>query len=195
MSDGFEINTRKLIRWRERTNKMPLIRCLLSNFLSQHVSGIIMPETCWDRKFDNKYRISYILLVLSLHLMFTMHGHKNLKQESSLTRLCIKHCVCFRSRLAKFETEFDANPLLLHISHCIKSVRSPNSTNTAPQKCTEKAHTSSQQNAALQNGSKRVQLAIPGGTQLYQSGFRAGFQFRALLSSILYCVSSSTKLN
>jgi len=123
------------IRWRERTNKMQLIR--LSNFLSQHVSGIIMsiirrirpcpaacgvlpgcvgcgwlwscgaaswavctahhsqpqpthpgrtphaaghglilmmmdimmPETCWDRKFDNKHRISCILLVLSLHLM------------------------------------------------------------------------------------------------------------------------------
>ena len=31
------------IRWRERTNKMQLIRCLLSNFLSQHISGIIMP--------------------------------------------------------------------------------------------------------------------------------------------------------
>jgi len=31
------------ISWRERTNKMQLIRCLLSNFLFQHVSGIIMP--------------------------------------------------------------------------------------------------------------------------------------------------------
>jgi len=31
------------VRWRERTNKMQLIRWLLSNFLSQHVSGIIMP--------------------------------------------------------------------------------------------------------------------------------------------------------
>jgi len=41
--------------------------------------GIMMPETCWDRKFDNKHRISCILLVPSLHLMFTMHGHKNLK--------------------------------------------------------------------------------------------------------------------
>jgi len=124
---------------------MQLIRCLLSNFLSQHASGIIMPiirrirpcptacvvlpgcvgcgwlwsygaaswapqdhsqpqpthpgrtthavghglillmmgimmpETCWDRKFDNKHRISCILLVLPLHLMFTMHGHNNLK--------------------------------------------------------------------------------------------------------------------
>jgi len=33
----------QFIKWRERTNKMQLIRCLLSNFLSQHVSGIIMP--------------------------------------------------------------------------------------------------------------------------------------------------------
>jgi hypothetical protein len=31
------------IRWIERTNNMQLIRCLLSNFLSQHVSGTIMP--------------------------------------------------------------------------------------------------------------------------------------------------------
>jgi len=152
------------LTWRERTNNTQLIRCLLSNFLSQHVSGIIMPiirrirpcptacgvlpgcvgcgwlwscgaaswavcppsnsnfhtghtaqdaathdhsqpqpthpgrtphpvihgliplmmgimmpETCWDRKFDNKHRISCILLVPSLHLMFTMHGHKILK--------------------------------------------------------------------------------------------------------------------
>jgi len=31
------------------------------------------------QKFDNKHRISCILLVLCLQLMFTMHGHKNLK--------------------------------------------------------------------------------------------------------------------
>jgi len=35
--------------------------------------------------------------------------------------------VCFRKRLAEFEEEFNANPLLLHISHLIKSVRSQNS--------------------------------------------------------------------
>jgi len=120
---------------------MQLIRCLLSNFLSQHVSGIIrrirpcptacgvlpgcvgcgwlwsceaasrcsstrpqpthlgrtphavghglillmmgimMPETCGDKKFDNKHQISCIFLVLSLHLMFMMHGHKNLTKD------------------------------------------------------------------------------------------------------------------
>jgi len=32
----------------------------------------MMPETCWDRKFDNKRRISYIFLVLSLHLMLNV---------------------------------------------------------------------------------------------------------------------------
>jgi hypothetical protein len=32
-----------VVRWRERTNKMQLIQRLLSNFLSQHVSRIIMP--------------------------------------------------------------------------------------------------------------------------------------------------------
>ena len=31
--------------------------------------GIMVPKTCWDRMFDNKHRISCILLVLSLHLM------------------------------------------------------------------------------------------------------------------------------
>ena len=33
------------------------------------VMGIMMPETCWDRKSDNKHRISCILLILSLHLI------------------------------------------------------------------------------------------------------------------------------
>ena len=41
--------------------------------------GIMMPETCWDRKFDNKHRISCILLVPPL--MFMMRGHKNLKKR------------------------------------------------------------------------------------------------------------------
>jgi len=32
---------------------------------------IMMSETCWDRKFDNKHRISCILLVHSLYLMYS----------------------------------------------------------------------------------------------------------------------------
>jgi len=50
------------------------------------------------RKLDNKHRISCILLVLSLHLMFTMHGHKNLKYETCWricwTELLYMVCVC-----------------------------------------------------------------------------------------------------
>ena len=34
--------------------------------------GIMMPEICWDRKFDNKHRISCILLVFSLKI-FNSH--------------------------------------------------------------------------------------------------------------------------
>jgi len=49
--------------------------------------GIMIPETCWDRKFDNKHRISCILLVLSLHLIFTMHGRKNLQLSSEPSRI------------------------------------------------------------------------------------------------------------
>jgi len=32
--------------------------------------GIMMPETCWDRKVDNKHRISCILLVFSLFTLW-----------------------------------------------------------------------------------------------------------------------------
>ena len=45
--------------------------------------GIMMPETCRDRKLDNKHCISCIWLVLSLHLMCTMHGYENLKHTKS----------------------------------------------------------------------------------------------------------------
>jgi hypothetical protein len=33
-----------------------------------------------------------------------------------ITKCFFKHLVCFRCRLAEFEAEFDANPLLLHMS-------------------------------------------------------------------------------
>jgi hypothetical protein len=51
-----------------------------------------------------------------------------------ITKCLFKHLVCFRCRLAEFETEFDANPLLLHISNFGRSVRSQNSTNTTLKK-------------------------------------------------------------
>jgi len=47
--------------------------------------GIMMPETCCDRMFDSKHRISCILLVLSFPFMFTMYGHKNLKQTVNVS--------------------------------------------------------------------------------------------------------------
>ena len=56
--------------------------------------GIMMPETCWDRKFDNKHRISCILLVLSLHHMFTKHSHKNLKLTKNLFILYFLSSIC-----------------------------------------------------------------------------------------------------
>jgi hypothetical protein len=84
--------------------------------------------------------------------------------------------VCFRCRLAEFEAEFDANPLLLHISHFGRSERSQNSTTTTLKKCTEKEHSSTQHNATWQTGSQRVQLATPRGLQLYYKRFSRGIQ-------------------
>jgi hypothetical protein len=93
-----------------------------------------------------------------------------------ITKCFYKHLVCFRCGLAEFEAEFDANPLLLHISHFGRSERSQNSTNTTLKKCTEKEHRSTQHNATWQTGSQRVQLAIPRGPQLYYKRFSGGIQ-------------------
>jgi len=53
--------------WSERENQQDeTVRCLLST-LSQHVSGIIMPETCWE-SVDNKHlTVSSCWFSLSLH--------------------------------------------------------------------------------------------------------------------------------
>jgi hypothetical protein len=72
--------------------------------------------------------------------------------------------LCFRRRLTEPEAEFYANLLLLHISNISRSVWTQNCTNTMSQKCTEKIHTSSQQNAAWQSGSQRVKIAIRSST-------------------------------
>jgi hypothetical protein len=93
-----------------------------------------------------------------------------------ITKCFFKHLVCFRCRLAEFEAEFDANPLLLQISHFGRSERSQNSTNTTLKKCTEKEHSSTQHNATWQTGSQRVQLAIPRGPQPYYKRFSRGIQ-------------------
>jgi hypothetical protein len=93
-----------------------------------------------------------------------------------ITKCLFKHLVCFRCSLAEFEAEFNANPLLLHISNFGRSVRSQNSTNMTLKKCTEKTHTSTEHNATWQTGSQRVQLAIPRGPQLYYKRFSCGIQ-------------------
>ena len=72
---------------------------------------------------------------------------------------------------------FYANPLLFHSSHFSGSVRSQNRTNTASHKCTDKKHDHSRQNAAWQNGSYRVELAIPSGAKLY-------YEYKRLSGSI-----------
>jgi len=55
--------------------------------------------------------------------------------------------------LAKFEAEFYANLLLLHISHFSRSVQLQNSTNTLSKKWIEKTHMPTQHNAAWQTDS------------------------------------------
>jgi hypothetical protein len=83
--------------------------------------------------------------------------------------------LCFRSHLAEYEPEFEANSLLLHISHFSRSVPSQHSTNTRSQKRTEETLISSQQSAAWQR-----YLAAHNCTT---SGFRTAFQFQELLDS------------
>jgi len=91
---------------------------------------------------------------------------------SIITKCFFKHSVCFRRHLA--ESEAEANPFLLHISHFSRSVWSQHSTNTRSQKCTGKTHTSSQQNTTWKNGSQRVELTTPSGTQLRYKQFSCG---------------------
>jgi hypothetical protein len=94
--------------------------------------------------------------------------------------------LCFGSRLPEFETQFDANPFLLHISHFSRSVRSQNSTNTASQKCREKTHTSSQQKASWQNDLQGQGSGYLVTHNCTTSGFRAAFRFREHLGSTSY---------
>ena len=74
--------------------------------------------------------------------------------------------MCFCCHLSKFEAEFDANPLCIHIIHFSRLVRSLNSTNMMSKKCTEK-NMPAQDNAAWQIDSQRELLAIPSSAQLY----------------------------
>jgi hypothetical protein len=86
--------------------------------------------------------------------------------------------VCFRCCLDEFEAEFyEKNPLLLHIIHFSRLVRSQNSTNMMLKNAQkERTHMSTQHNNAWQTGSQRVQLAIPSGAQLYYKWFSHSIQ-------------------
>ena len=45
--------------------------------------GIMMPETCWDRSLIINVGLVVSCWFLSLHPMFMMHGHKNLKLKET----------------------------------------------------------------------------------------------------------------
>jgi hypothetical protein len=94
--------------------------------------------------------------------------------------------VCFRCRLAEFEAEFDANPLLLHISHFGRSVRSQNSTNTTlrnAQKKHTRQHSTTPLGRLVHKGYSSRDLEAH---NCNTSGFRAAFKFRDLLVCTTY---------
>jgi hypothetical protein len=112
---------------------------------------------------------------------------------SVITKCFLKHSVCVRSRLAEFEAEFDASPLLLHINHFSRSPRSQNSTNTTSRKCTEKRHTHPHSRTPLgrmiHRGQSSRYLAAHNCTT---SDFRATFKFRERLgSSVLLSIQTN----
>ena len=149
--------------------------------LLQRWSPVVFPRS------PQNVAIEYSIHRLSGWNKFLMHDAFNIKHlphfrsrfqskivqnaQGIITKCFFKHSVFLRSRLAEFEAEFDANPLLLHIRHFSRSVRSQNSTYTKSQKCTGTTHTSSQQNAAWQNDSQRVELALNSGAQLFYKRF------------------------
>ena len=78
--------------WSERENQQDAIVRYLLSILSQHVSGIMMPKTCWE-SIDNKHlTVASCWFSLSLHNLLTMHGHRNLKKKWFICncRLCVK---------------------------------------------------------------------------------------------------------
>jgi hypothetical protein len=94
--------------------------------------------------------------------------------QGFITLCFCKHFVCFCSHLPESEAEFDADPLLPHISHFSRLVHSQDSTNRMSEKCTEK--NTSSHTTTWQAGSQRVQLAIPSGAQLYYKRFLCDIQ-------------------
>ena len=41
--------------------------------------GIMMPETCWESVDNNHLTVASCWFSLALHILLTMHGHRNLK--------------------------------------------------------------------------------------------------------------------
>jgi len=63
--------------------------------------SIMMSETCWE-SVDNKHlTVASCWFSLSLHYLLTMHGHRNLKLITLITR-----CVCCTSRGTDFVSEW-----------------------------------------------------------------------------------------
>ena len=96
--------------------------------------------------------------------------------------------MCFRSRLAEFQAEFDVNPLFLHISHFSRSVRSQ-TTLTRHHKNAQKKHTYPHNRMPLgrvvHKGYCSRYLAAHNCTT---SGFQASLQFRGLLGCSSYTI-------
>jgi len=74
------------------------VRCLLSA-LSQHVLGIIMPETCWESANNKHLTVASCWFSLSLHNLLTMHGHRNLM----ILNWPLLICICITDALFMIE--------------------------------------------------------------------------------------------
>jgi hypothetical protein len=133
------------IRWREGTKKMLLIRCFfiklsVSTCFGHHyahhqenmtvsycmrcsawVCRLWLAVVLWScNAADNKHRISCILLVLSLHLAFTMHGHKILEPNTLMNIKCALW----------FSLQFFSETFLI-----LRSIRRPTVTNVHTTSC------------------------------------------------------------
>jgi len=76
------------------------------------------------------------------------------------------HSVCFRKRLAEFEAEFEANPLLLHISYFSRSVRPQMNHENYDKKNTQRETHVLTAELRLAERFIKVDLTIPSGEQL-----------------------------
>jgi len=76
----------KVERERERPTRCTKLAFIIS-YLYQHVSGIIMPETCWDKRLIINVRLVHFVGV-SFYLACMKHGLKNLKREIDNCIVC-----------------------------------------------------------------------------------------------------------